>query len=160
MSAQFGIWYFDGRPVPEEHVDRGRSALAPYGPDTDEKYSGEGITILYRAFRTTKESYFEVQPHTSSNGDVVTWDGRLDNRKQLIEQLNGRVTVESTDVAVVAAAYGQWGGKCLAMLMGDWALSIWKPKQRVLILAKDPVGTRHLYYSIEPDSVTWSTVLV
>ena len=43
--------------------------------------------------------------------------------------------------------------------IGDWALSIWDPKIPSLILAKDPIGTRHLYYSIEKDQVTWSTIL-
>jgi asparagine synthase (glutamine-hydrolysing) len=159
MSAQLGLWYFDGRPVAEEHLARASSALAAYGPDKEGRYSKAGTTILYRAFHTTKESHFEVQPHTSSQGDIITWDGRLDNRKQLIQQLKGRLTAESPDVAVVAVAHEEWGNKCFARFMGDWAVSIWKPRHRSLLLAKDPVGTRHLYYSTERDRVTWSTIL-
>ena len=45
------------------------------------------------------------------------------------------------------------------MLIGDWALSIWDPHTRSLILAKDPIGTRHLYYSFDENHVTWSTIL-
>jgi len=43
--------------------------------------------------------------------------------------------------------------------MGDWALSVWNPKDRSLILAKDPIGTRYLYYSLDKDQVSWSTIL-
>ena len=48
-----------------------------------------------------------------------------------------------------AASYEKWGANCFAKLIGDWALSIWNPSDRSLILAKDPIGTRHLYYSID-----------
>ncbi len=65
----------------------------------------------------------------------------------------------STDVAIVAAAYEYWGSDCFAMLIGDWALSIWDPHARSLTLAKDPIGTRHLYYSFDSQQVTWSTIL-
>ena len=58
-----------------------------------------------------------------------------------------------------AAAYEKWGTNCFAKLIGDWALSIWNPLGRSLILAKDPIGTRHLYYSIDNGQVTWSTIL-
>jgi asparagine synthase (glutamine-hydrolysing) len=62
-------------------------------------------------------------------------------------------------VAIVAAAYEKWGANCFAKLIGDWALSIWNPGNRSLILAKDPIGTRHLYYSFDNNQVTWSTIL-
>ena len=45
------------------------------------------------------------------------------------------------------------------MLIGDWALSIWKPHTRSLILAIDPIGARHLYYAFDDKQVSWSTIL-
>ena len=51
------------------------------------------------------------------------------------------------------------GHQLFAKLIGDWALSIWNPSDCSLILAKDFIGTRHLYYSIDEKHVTWSTVL-
>src|SRR5205807_3704140 len=44
-------------------------------------------------------------------------------------------------------------------LIGDWALSIWNPINRSLVLAKDPIGTRRLYYSMDKDHIAWSTIL-
>ena len=51
------------------------------------------------------------------------------------------------------------GDKCFCRLMGDWALSIWNPLQRSLILAKDLSGTRHLFYCVDDKRITWCTIL-
>ena len=159
MSVQFGQWDFEGQPPPPDYIEKVSAALAPYGPDSNESYSKGGISILYRAFHTTKESRREKQPHISSSGAVITWDGRLDNRADLISELRDSLRVNSTDVAIVAAAYEKWDANCFAKLIGDWALSIWNPGKRALILAKDPIGTKHLYYSFDEKQLTWSTIL-
>ena len=159
MSIQFGIWSFNGQPPAPDYIEKVSAALAPYGPDSNESYSKGGIEILYRAFHTTKESRREKQPCISRSGAVITWDGRLDNRADLINELRDAATVNSTDLAIVAAAYEKWGADCFAKLLGDWALSIWNPSNRSLTLAKDPIGTRHLYYAFDNHQVTWSTIL-
>jgi asparagine synthase (glutamine-hydrolysing) len=159
MSVQFGKWNFDGRPVTQEYLERVSVTLAPYGPDSNNRYSKDGVAILYRAFHTTTESHLEVQPHVSPSGAVITWDGRLDNRKELIIKLSDSLTPDHTDVALVAAAYERWGNNCLGKLVGDWAVSIWNRNNRSLLLAKDPIGTRHLYYWMGGNQVTWGTLL-
>jgi asparagine synthase (glutamine-hydrolysing) len=159
VSVQFGRWDFEGQPTAPDYIDKVSATLAPYGPDSNGLYSEGGIRILYRAFHTTKESRREKQPCISPSGTVITWDGRLDNRAELISELRDSLTVNSTDVAIVAAAYEKWGANCLGKLIGDWALSIWNPGERSLILAKDPIGTKHLYYSFDDKRLTWSTLL-
>jgi asparagine synthase (glutamine-hydrolysing) len=159
MSVQFGRWNFEGQPPAPDYIEKVSATLAPYGPDSNESYSKAGIKILYRAFHTTKESSQEAQPHISSFGSVIAWDGHLDNRAELIGELRDTLAFDSTDVAIVAAAYERWGTHCFAKLIGDWALSIWSAIHRSLILAKDPIGTRHLYYSFDNNQVTWSTIL-
>jgi asparagine synthase (glutamine-hydrolysing) len=159
MSVQFGRWNFDGKPVDRDYLEKAKGSIAPYGPDNTGSYSKSNINILYHAFHTTKESRHETQPHITESGAVVTWDGRLDNRAELIRSLRDVLTISSTDVSIVAEAYKKWGKDCFAKLIGDWALSIWDANTRSLILAKDPVGTRHLYYSIDNEQLTWSTIL-
>jgi asparagine synthase (glutamine-hydrolysing) len=159
MSVQFGRWNFDDKPVDRDYLEKAKASIAPYGPDDAGSYSNGNISILYHAFHTTKESRRETQPHVTASGAILTWDGRLDNRSDLIRRLHDVVTIGSTDVEIVAAAYEFWGSGCLAMLIGDWALSLWDPHTRSLTLAKDPIGTRHLYYSFDNDQVTWSTIL-
>jgi len=159
MSVQFGRWNFEGQPPSPDYIEKVSAALAPYGPDSNEAYAKGGVKILYRAFHTTKESYRETQPHITSSSVVITWDGRLDNRAEMIGQLRDSLTISSTDVGIVAAAYEKWGTYSFPKLFGDWTLSIWYPANRSLVLVKDPIGTRHLYYSIDNNQVTWSTIL-
>jgi asparagine synthase (glutamine-hydrolysing) len=159
MSVQFGRWNLDGKPVDRDYLEKVKPVIAPYGPDDGGSYAKTSISILYRAFHTTKESRRETQPHITESGAVITWDGRLDNRAELIRQLRDVLTISSTDVSIVGAAYEEWGAGCFAKLIGDWALSIWDANRRSLILAKDAVGTRHLYYSVDEEQVAWSTIL-
>jgi asparagine synthase (glutamine-hydrolysing) len=159
MSVQFGRWNFEGQPPALDYIEKVSATLGPYGPDSNESYSKGGVRILYRAFHTTKESRREKQPHISSSGAVITWDGRLDNRADLISDLSDSLTNRSTDVAIVAAAYEEWGANCFAKLIGDWALSIWNPREHSVLLAKDPIGTKHLYYSFDGKQLTWGTIL-
>jgi asparagine synthase (glutamine-hydrolysing) len=159
MSVQFGRWNFDGKPVDRDYLAKAKASIAPYGPDDADSYSKNNVSIVYHAFHTTKESRRETQPHVTVSGAILTWDGRLDNRAELIHQLRDFVTAASTDVEIAAAAYEYWNTDCFPMLIGDWALSLWDPQTRSLILAKDPIGTRHLYYSFDSQQVTWSTIL-
>jgi asparagine synthase (glutamine-hydrolysing) len=158
MSAQFGRWDFAGQPPDLHHFEKVDRILAPYGPDASSAYRLNGISILFRAFHTTNESRQETQPNIAKSGIVIAWDGRLDNRQELKRQLD-HSSSDVTDVAIVASAYDRWDVNCLQKLVGDWAISIWNPTERSLILAKDHVGTRHLYYLPEKDRFTWSTVL-
>ncbi|MGA8104103.1 MAG: asparagine synthase-related protein [Candidatus Acidiferrales bacterium] len=159
MSVQFGRWNFDGMPPADGLPETIGNVLAPYAPDGIRSHFEEGLTIVYGAFHTTKESRAEIQPHVAPSGQVITWDGRLDNRQDLILQCGKPFLIDTSDVSIVAAAYQRWGTNCFAKLIGDWALSIWDPRERSLIFAKDPIGTRPLYYSVQSDQVSWSTLL-
>lgn len=159
MSIQFGKCDFGCRPVDPKQLEQIRAFLAPYGADGEGAFCGDNVAILYRAFHTTRESRHEVQPYVSRSGAVITWDGRLDNRQELTRQLAGDLSADSTDLSIAAESYEQWGTDCFAKLIGDWAISIWDPRDRSAVLARDFVGTRHLFYSVESDQVTWSTIL-
>jgi asparagine synthase (glutamine-hydrolysing) len=159
MSVQFGKCNFDGQPVDPHDLDEVRSVLAPYGPDSEGHICKDNYGIIYRAFHTTKESRSERQPQLSRSGAFISWDGRLDNREDLIKILAGDLSSDSTDLEVVGAGHERWGSDVFRELIGDWALSIWNPKDQSLILAKDFIGTRNLFYSVQKDQVTWCTIL-
>jgi len=159
MSVQFGQCNLDGKPVDPKYLDNVRPLLASFGPDGEGFTCRNNIGILYRAFCTTKESNLEVQPEVSPSGLIITWDGRLDNRQELISEAGCGLSASSTDAAIAVSAYERWMTDSFARLIGDWALSVWNPRERVLVLARDPIGTRHLYYSFEDNQVTWSTIL-
>ena len=139
MSVQFGRWNFEGQPPAPDYIEKVSATLAPYGPDSNESYSKGGVRILYRAFHTTKESHRETQPHISPSGAVITWDGRLDNRAELISELRDSLTSQLHGRRHRRGGVRKVGDvMCFAKLIGDWALSIWNPKNRSLILGQRP----------------------
>ncbi len=159
MSVQYGKCNFDGKPVDVQELDRIRSLLAPYGPDGESCYSKHSLAVIYRAFHTTREGRQEKQPLILASGAVLSWDGRLDNRAELLHRLGHAVADSEPDASIVAATVDRWGIQSLRSLIGDWALSICDANAKSVLLAKDPIGTRHLYYSADEACVIWSTVL-
>ena len=159
MSIQFGMWNFDGQPVNGDLFNAVSGLTAKYAPDSVSSCLRGAVGMLYRALHTTKESCDEIQPVVSPIGIVLTWDGRLDNRTELIRQLNCGASDTCTDADLVMECYKKWDIDCLSKLIGDWALAVWNPVEQVLTLAKDFLGLRQLYYSIETRTVTWSSVL-
>ena len=65
MSVQFGRWNFEGQPPGPNYSKKSARLLLPMAPTSNESYSQGGVSILYRAFHTTKESRREEQPHIS-----------------------------------------------------------------------------------------------
>jgi asparagine synthase (glutamine-hydrolysing) len=91
---------------------------------------------------------------------MLTWDGRLDNRDQLILELEDHVKTElKTDVAIVMAAYLRWGLDFLPRLIGDFAFSLWEPRTRTLALSRDAFGVRSLFYHMNAQQIVWSSIL-
>jgi len=159
MSVQAGIWNFDGRPVDPELLRAFRDSLKQQGPDGESWYVGGQIALLYRPFHTTPESRCEKQPYISRRGNILTWDGRLDNREVLIAELRSDLGINLTDVAIVAAAFDRWDSDCFRRVVGDWAVTVWKREQRELLLAADYMSIRHIFYYLKNDQVWWATDL-
>src|SRR5712692_1508843 len=159
MSVQAGIWNFDGRPVDPKQIEDISEFLKQQGPDGESRYVNGSIGLLHRPFHTTAESRCEKQPYFSHRGFILTWDGRLDNRPALIADLRSDLEANPTDVAIVAAAFDHWETDCFRRIIGDWAVSIWKPEQRELIFAVDYMAIRHIFYYLKKNRVWWSTDL-
>jgi len=159
MSAQFGRWNFSGQPIDKDYLNKVAALLARFGPDGRNSFTRDGVALVFHAFHTTKEAHREKQPYTSQRGAAIAWDGRLDNRLDLIRELKNALVDDPTDLEIAAAAYDKWRERCFGRLIGDWALAIWDPTERSVTLAKDVIGTRHLYYSLDDIQITWCTLL-
>lgn len=159
MSVQAGIWNFDAKPVDRNLLGEFGEALKQQGPDGEFCHVDGSIALLYRPFHTTAESRREKQPYVSARGFVITWDGRLDNREELAFELRREVTADTTDVALFAAAFDRWESECFRRIIGDWAVSLWKPKERELIFACDFMAIRHIFYYLKNERIWWSTDL-
>ncbi len=159
MSVQAGIWNFDGRPVDRKLLENLSEFLSQQGPDGESCYVDDSVTLLYRPFHTTAESRRENQPYISRRGFILTWDGRLDNREVLVAELRSELESSPTDVAIFAAAFDRWDTDCFRRIVGDWAVSIWKPEQRELLFAVDYMAIRHIFYYLRNNQIWWSTDL-
>jgi asparagine synthase (glutamine-hydrolysing) len=159
MSVQAGIWNFDGRLVDPKLLADISTSLKHQGPDGESCYVNGSVALLYRPFHTIAESRQEKQPYFSDRGFILTWDGRLDNRDQLIPELRRELKANTTDVAIVAAAFDRWETDCFRRIVGDWALSIWKPEQHELLFAADYMAIRHIFYYLKKEQIWWSTDL-
>jgi asparagine synthase (glutamine-hydrolysing) len=159
MSVQAGIWNFDGKPVDGKLLADISESLTQRGPDGESTFVDGSIALLYRPFHTTAESRRENQPYVSHRGFILTWDGRLDNRDELILELRSELETEPTDVAIIAAAFDRWGTDCFRRIIGDWAVSIWKYDEHELLFAADYMAIRHIFYYLKNNQVRWATDL-
>ena len=159
MSVFAGILHFEGAPVDRESMTKIRDCVREYGPDGEVIQYDKNFGVLYRPLHTTPESRNESQPYRSVTGRLVLWDGRLDNREELISELECQFRSVQTDVAIAAAAFDRWGGDSFAKLIGDWAVAIWDPQERELVLARDYIGVKHIFYSRIGHTIVWCTHL-
>ena len=91
--------------------------------------------------------------------EVLHWDGRLDNRDDLLVQLSDSLHGDTSNEAIVGAVYERWGSEGLVHLIGDWSLVIRDRVNHLTVLASDFAGVRPLYYQIESGRVLWSSRL-
>src|SRR6185295_15052949 len=91
--------------------------------------------------------------------EVLHWDGRLDNRDDLLLSLRDSLGKETSDTAIARATYERWGSHGLIRLIGDWSVVIRDHVNRTTVLASDFAGVRPLYYHVRPEGVLWSNRL-
>lgn len=160
MSVQAGIYNLDKKPVDKHFLEYASKELSEYAPDGESIYVDQSLGLLYRPLHTTTESQFQHQPYTTPKGGLMTWDGRLDNRDELIDLLSTGISSELTDVEIVADAFDRWGTEAFSKLVGDWSLVLWNAINRELFLARDFMGTKPLFYCVQPEQVLWCTHLL
>ena len=80
MSGLAGAWNLDGAPVDRAILARMAAAVAHRGADYSGIHCSGPAGFASRVHRVTPESVAECQPVTDSAGNVVLFDGRLDNR--------------------------------------------------------------------------------
>lgn len=158
MGAQAGIWRRDSSPLRPDFLSGLSQTLEPYGPDGENIVEQGSVGVLHRAFHVTRDSWDEQQPHWSKKGALITWNGRLDNRDQLILEL-GTTLREKTDIEVISEAFDRWGSDCFRRFAGDWAISVWNPRARELLFSRDYIGVKQMFYFVAGHRVIWSSHL-
>lgn len=90
---------------------------------------------------------------------VVALDGEIYNADELRERLTGRGHVfrTRTDSELVAHAYQEWGDDCVRDLDGMFAVAVWEKERRRLLLARDPLGVKPLFWARRDASVVFGS---
>jgi asparagine synthase (glutamine-hydrolysing) len=90
---------------------------------------------------------------------VLHWDGRLDNRTDLLLLLADFLRDDTSNAAIALAAYARWGTNGFVHLIGDWSIVIRDQTNGATVLASDFAGVRPLYYSVQRGDAFWSSRL-
>jgi asparagine synthase (glutamine-hydrolysing) len=133
-------------------LPRAVSALSYRGPDDSGLFFDEkgGVGLGHARLAVIDLSEKAKQPMTI--GDVPVWisyNGQVYNFKQLREHLAGRGHSFSgnSDTEVVLRSYLEWGVDAFRKFTGMFALAIWDGRSGEVILARDRIGIKPLYYS-------------
>ncbi|MGL4943660.1 MAG: asparagine synthase (glutamine-hydrolyzing) [Thermoguttaceae bacterium] len=144
-------WSVDGCGVSSETLDRMTDTLAHRGPDgRGTLWQGErGIALGHRRLAIIDTSPLGKQPLANSDGSVViVFNGEVYNYRELRERLRSRYTFRSeTDTEVVVHLYEEFGDDFLTHLNGMFALAIWDARRERLVVARDRIGKKPLYYT-------------
>jgi asparagine synthase (glutamine-hydrolysing) len=135
------------------------SALAHRGPDDSGTYaendaSNGGIWLGHRRLAIQDPSPAGHQPMLSDDGRlVIVFNGEIYNFKELRTHLEarGHVFKTGTDTEVILAAYRALGPAAIERLRGMFAIALWDRPQRTLLLARDRLGEKPLYYAQTPN---------
>lgn len=147
MSAIGGIVRLDRQPLEPGVLERMCNQLAAYGRDAQAGWQGDGAGLMRSLLRCTPEDAFDRQPLGDEDYRLV-FAGRLDNRRELLEQLGlplaGSERLADAELALQACR--RWDCRAPEFLLGSYALACWQPARRRLWLARDPIGQQPLFW--------------
>lgn len=158
MSLQAGIFYFDERPVSEREAAEILDGTSSRDCDPPTSHRFPGVFLAHADWQLDTRIPDGPQTLMGHTG-AISFDGRLDNREDLLVRLRDVPAGNRSDAALAGAAYVRWGTEGLVHLIGDWSLAIWDETDNALVLASDFAGIRPLYYCLERNRVIWSTRL-
>ncbi|RAJ61647.1 asparagine synthase (glutamine-hydrolysing) [Streptomyces sp. Amel2xB2] len=132
------------------------------GPDASGLWLGSDVALGHQRLSIIDPAN-GVQPMRADDGDpdspVIVFNGEIYNYRELREQLalaGHRFTTRS-DTEVLLRAYLEWGPECAGHLNGIFAYAIWDPRPRRLVLARDPIGVKPLFYHRTPDGLLFGS---
>ncbi|MBN1464111.1 asparagine synthetase B, partial [candidate division KSB1 bacterium] len=140
-------------------LDRMGELLRHRGPDGSGAYVDEHMALGHRRLSII-DLNTGAQPMQDWLGRyVVSFNGEIYNFQELRAQLQSegfRFTTRS-DTEVILAAYAKYGQECVRHFQGMFAFAIWDKRQRQLLLARDRVGKKPLYYYHDGDRFVFAS---
>lgn len=147
-------------PVPDrELLLRMMGRLVHRGPDgcgyVRDRHAALGHTRL-----AIVDTAGAAQPLANEDGTLwVSFNGEIFNFVELREELRRRGHTFRTagDGEVIVHAWEEWGPDCFRRFNGQWALALWDRRARRLVLSRDRLGVRPLYYTRTPAGLLFAS---
>ena len=161
MCGIAGIVSLDGRPVDPREVRSMCRVMAHRGPDDEGLYAGRGAVLGMRRL-----SIIDVESGHQPLGseDEAVWgvcNGEIYNFRELRGDLarRGHSFLTGSDSEVIVHLYEDLGRGCVEKLRGMFALAVWDERRAELLLARDRLGIKPLYYAVAGGRLVFASEL-
>ena len=153
MCGIAGRFNFDPlRPVARDVLEAMTDVIAHRGPDAAGYHLAPGIGLGHRRLSIIDLATGD-QPLANEDGSVWTvFNGEIYNFADVRAELiaHGHRFRTHSDTEIIVHGYEQWGERCVDRFRGMFAFAVWDAKARRLMLARDRVGVKPLYYAELP----------
>jgi asparagine synthase (glutamine-hydrolysing) len=153
MCGISGQLNWNARPD-EGLVARMTRTIRHRGPDGEGLKTIGPVSLGHRRLAIIDLSPGGSQPMTDVSETMwIVFNGEIYNYRELRAELSalGSRFRSQSDTEVILESYKQWGVECLKRLNGMFALALWDGNARTLLLARDRLGKKPLYYYVRPD---------
>lgn len=137
-------------PADDESILRGMTArIAHRGPDADGFYHSGPAHLGHRRLSVLDIAGSAQPMRTPDGAQAVVFNGEIYNFAELRQRLQqlGHVFRTQGDTETLLYAWRQWGRAMLAELTGMFAFALWDETRQSLLLARDHLGVKPLYYT-------------
>jgi asparagine synthase (glutamine-hydrolysing) len=141
------------RPEIEERLWAMIGTLRHRGPDDEGVWTDGQAALAHARLSVIDLSPAGHQPMADSSGEIwLTYNGEIYNFAALRDELagSGYAFRSRSDSEVIANGWHAWGPRLFGRLRGMFALALWDRRSRRLILARDRIGEKPLYYAPTP----------
>ena len=162
MCGICGIFDFENqREIAPELVHRMNETILHRGPDDEGIFTGPGIGFGFRRLSIIDLAGGH-QPISNEDGSIwVMLNGEIYNYLELrheLEQRGHRFATRS-DTESIVHLYEEFGEGCFARLRGMFAIALWDSRERKLLLARDRVGKKPLFYCADDKQILFGSEL-
>jgi asparagine synthase (glutamine-hydrolysing) len=143
----------DGQPPNEALLGRMCAAIEHRGPDSRGIHAEPGAGLGIQRLRVIDLETGDQPIFNEDRSVVVVLNGEIYNYRELREELvrGGHTFATHSDTEVIAHLYERDGANLVRRLHGMFAFAVWDGKRRTLLLARDRVGKKPLFYAEAAD---------
>jgi asparagine synthase (glutamine-hydrolysing) len=142
-------------------LDAGIASLRHRGPDQNGRYVSQSASLGATRLRIIDLENGDQPLRSHDGGTVVVFNGEIYNHTELREELQalGAHFQSRCDTEVILKAWLQWGTACFARFRGMFAIAIWIEQEKRLVLARDRMGIKPLYYARLGNDISFGSEL-